>query len=197
MFDFIFDLFRREKPLYRWRERPSLSAFIINAERKQKPLQFWGKIFMTLGIYWAIAAALAAISSLIYYLSSKIDPVQQFLRAFVLLALVMTIFNAGLTVFSNFADRIVELFGDRLRFQESDAPIFYKDLEFFAFTQMIHQSSGARYPCVVFGDRNQETTVIGIPNSQVAMRVTEILSSRVTLRTDLMEMQLRDAKTQP
>ena len=195
MFDFIFDLFRREKPLYRWRERPSLSAFMTNVDRKRKPLQFWRRILAILGMYWALAAVFAGISVLTNSKSLQADPVIKFLEAFLPLSFALTVANFSLIIFSSFADRIVELFDDRLRFQESNTPIFYKDLEFFALTQMIHSSSGALYPCVVVSDRNQETVIIGIPNPRVGLRVTEILSSRVMLRTDFEPIMLEDEKT--
>ena len=195
MFDFVFDVFRREKPLYRWRERPSLSAFITNAERKQKPLQFWGRILASLGIWWALAAVYAGVSLLLNYEAFQNKLVNKFLELFFPTAFALTIVNFGLTTFSSFADRIVELFDDRLRFQGSEKSLSYSDLEFFAFTQMVQPGSGARYSCVVLNDRNQETTIIGIPNPRVALRVHEVLSSRVMFRNDLVEITLEDAET--
>ena len=93
MFDFVFDVFRREKPLYRWRERPSLSAFITNAERKQKPLQFWGRILASLGIWWALAAVYAGVSLLLNYEAFQNKLVNKFLELFFPTAFALTIVN--------------------------------------------------------------------------------------------------------
>lgn len=193
MFDFIFDLFRREKPLYRWRERPSLSAFMTNVERKQKPLKFYGKILTILGTWWVFTAAFFGIWFIVSRQNFQTDIIK-FLEFFIPLTFVLAVIHIGLNTFSNFEDRIIELFDEHLRFQGIETALNYRNLEYFAFTEMVHSSSSACYPCIVFGDRSPETLIIGIPNPEVARRVTEILSSRMTFRTHFEPIMLEDEK---
>jgi hypothetical protein len=185
VFDFFFDLFRKEKPLYRWRERPSLSAFLTQVRKAQKPADFWGWVLRLLGICLLGALAISVFAGLLGYATHGLNFMKTFQEAFLKYVFVIVFFTGGFTIFQSFQDRIIELYKDRLVVQEDDNAIPYSRLEYFRITQMRHASSDARFPCVALytnlGESDQVDT-FGLPNPKVAARVQEILSKFVPFR---------------
>jgi hypothetical protein len=184
VFDFFFDLFRKEKPLYRWRERPSLSAFLTQVGKSERPMNYWNRMLRMIGMYLLFTLGLLVFRGVIGYAANPDQPFFHIKDAVGALS-VSFLFLIGLEIFQNFEDRIIELHPDRLVAQNNRHTVPYSRLEYFRITQMRHASSGARFPCVALytnlGESDQVDT-FGLPNPKVAARVQEVLSKFVPFR---------------
>jgi hypothetical protein len=184
VFDFFFDLFRKEKPLYRWRERPSLNAFLARVDKDQRPKNYWNNVLKTVGVYLLFMLGLLVFRGVLGYVS---HPDRPFLRIedAAISSFVSILFLAVIQIFQNVQDRIVELYKDRLVVQGAGTEIPYSYVEYFRITQMRHASSSARYPCLALcanEDGSEHVETFGPPNPKVAARVQEILSRFVPFR---------------
>ena len=199
MTDLFIKLFRLEKPLYLWRERPSPSAFMMNFERKFRPKKFQTTIMRMIPFWLIFSFTITIIYTALILISRSSNAIN--LTGTLLGALIIftTLFvtSLGGHVVSGFSDRSIGLFDKVMRIEGNNVSWKYQDFDFFAFTQITYPNNDARYPCLVLVNHNQGRLIVGIPTPEVALRVTEILSSRMTLRTDYNAIMLEDEKTSP
>lgn len=197
MLNSFLNLFRLERPLYRWREHPSLSAFMMNFERKFKPKMFRIRIIKTVRFWSVVAMIISLILTILTFFSNpsaKMNSMGLIFYFFFIFILLFAVFTC-ISVVTAFLDRNIALFNKFVHIGEDNVSWKYQEFEYFAFTQMIYPSNGASYPCLVLVNRDQKYITVGMPNHEVALRVTEILSSRMTFRTDFEPIMLEDIKT--
>jgi hypothetical protein len=201
MFDFFFDLFRKEKPLYRWRERPSASEFLIEIKKQQKPNDRWIQTSKLIGSWFGGALLIGVFMTVLAYAKQpESDVLFTFFKGYSY-GLFLTGFI--LVLFSGREYSVVELYKDHLKirttaYQSPSYLIPYNRLEYFRITQMRHASGSARFPCVALytnlGESDQVDT-FGLPNPKVAARVQAVLSKYVPFRasepSDDLEFELK------
>ena len=188
------NFFRLEKALYHWRERPSPSAFMMNFERKYRPKKFQMTI-MKLIRFWSISSGIfAAICILLLLLSRPSTSIGVIFGAWTIIFIALFMVSLSISIASAFMSRTIGIFDKVMRIEGENVSWKYQEFEYFAFTQMIYPSNDLRCPCLVLVNRNQQRLIVGIPNPEIALRVTEILSSRMTLRTDYEPIMLENEK---